>query len=260
MRPFQECLRHGRVASGGGALPLLLGLPVLLVVALLTACGTSGTSTTTLHIDRGSTPTTTLTLAVSPTATMPSGPCPNKVMGTATVLPAPAPTPIVASNWTTYTNTTSHYAIQYPANWYVPDTSPSSNDFYLLNFDSRTYHPGGDNLPPPPYNKIEVHSLQTSEGKTPMEVYSAGYTNNPLAAPECSRTTTQTTLAGHAALRIVQWPAASGYGPPTTYPQAFYYVVAGTGQPLLVLAEYYSPNGQPSPTFARMIASLTFTG
>jgi hypothetical protein len=137
--------------------------------------------------------------------------------------------------------------------------SPASNDFSLLNFDPTTYHPGSDALPPPPYNKIELTALQGTEGQSPAAVYAAGYTNNPLAAPACSRTATPTTLGGHAALQVVQWPAASGYGPPDPYPQVFAYVVLGDGQPLLALSEAYSPGGRPSPTFARMLASLTFT-
>jgi hypothetical protein len=243
--------------NSGVAVWLLPSVLILLLATLLAGCGTS---TTTQQTNTSSTPAVTATLAPSPTATTTVGPCPNKVMGTATVPPAPAPTPIAAANWTTYTNTSSHYSIQYPASWYVPDTSPTSSNFYLLNFDPRTYHPGGDNLPPPPYTKIEIHSLQTSAGKTPMEFYTANDTNNPLNPPECSRTVTQTTIGGHTALQIVQWPAASGYGPPTTYPQVHYYVATGNGQPLLGLFEYYSPNGQPSPTFAHMIAGLAFTG
>jgi hypothetical protein len=215
---------------------------------------TSSTVTPTLL----ATVTATATLAASSTAT-PSGPCPNEVLATATVPPAPAPTPFAEANWTTYTNTSFHYAVQYPMSWYVPDTSPTSNDFYLLNFDPRTYHPGADALPPPPYTKIEIYPLQGTENQTPAEAYAAGYMNNPLAAPECSRTTRQTTVAGHTALQVIQWPAASGYGPPTNYPQVFYYVVIASGQPLLSLSEAYSPGGQPSPTLARMLAGLQFT-
>jgi hypothetical protein len=234
---------------------IVLSGPGLLLATLLAGCGAS---TTALNTSTRSTSMPTATLVQTPTATTPSGPCPDKALGTATVPPAPAPTPIAAANWTTYANTSLSYSIQYPANWYVPDTSPISNDFSLLNFDPQTYHPGGDDLPPPPYTKIEILALPATAGKTPMEVYAAGYTNNPLAAPECSRTVTQTTIAGHAALQIIQWPAASGYGPPTGYPQVFCYVVAGNDRPLLALSEFYSPGGQPSSTFARMIASLTF--
>jgi hypothetical protein len=255
-----NALAGPRDNPGAGA-----ALFLLLLVTLAAGCATSTTGTTAHQTATSSlvTPTRSVTVtatpAAVPTMTTPSGPCPNEVLATATVPPAPAPTPIAAVQWTTYTNTSFHYSVQYPVGWYVPDTSPASNDFSLLNFDPRTYHPGADALPPPPYTKIEIRPLQGSENQTPPEAYAAGYTNNPLAAPECSRTATQTTIAGHNALQVVQWPAASGYGPPTTFPQVFYYVVVGTGQPLLSLGEAYSPGGQPSPPLARMLASLQFT-
>lgn len=270
MRWFRWQRKHALAGSNKRALDDgLLGNPgtamLLILLAMLVAgCATRTTGTTAHQNAASSTFTATLsatataTLAALPTAT-PSGPCPNKVLATATVPPAPAPTPIAGTQWMTYTNNLFHYSVQYPTNWYVPDTSPASNDFSLLNFDPRTYHPGADALPPPPYTKIEIRPLQGTDGQTPAEAYAAGYPNNPLAAPECSRTTTQTTIGGHDALQVVQWPAASGYGPPTTYPQVFYYVVSGTGQPLLSLSEAYSPGGQPSPTLARMLASLKFS-
>lgn len=263
MRHSKRSLRPGRRTSRATPLWLVRGAPALLLAALCTGCGTSSTVLQTPQTKTSTAPTSTLTptatFAPAPTATLPAGPCPNKVLGTATVPPAPAPMPLAPAQWTTYTNNLSHYSVPYPASWYVPDKSPASNDFYLLNFDPNIYHPGGDALPPPPYTKIELNPLQGTEGQTPAAVYAANYTNNPLAAPACSRTATPTTIGGHAALQVVQWPAASGYGPPITYPQVFAYVVIGNGQPLLSLSEFYSPGGRPSATFARMLASLTFT-
>jgi hypothetical protein len=86
------------------------------------------------------------------------------VLGTASVPPPPAPTPLSPARWTTYTNTRFHYQVAYPASWYVPDTPPTSTDFALLNFDPNTYHPRGDDLSPPPYAKIELTTLQGTEG------------------------------------------------------------------------------------------------
>ncbi|HEV2239108.1 MAG TPA: hypothetical protein VGR57_20805 [Ktedonobacterales bacterium] len=193
----------------------------------------------------------------TPAATARTGPCPNLVTGTATVPPAPAPTPLATANWTIYTNTAYHYALSYPTSWYTLDVSPTTNAFALLNYDPRTYRPNGDAVAPAPYSKIEIVVLQGTEGKSPAAYYASNDTPNPLGPPECSRTTAALTLAGHDALRIVQWPAASSYGPPTLYPAIHYYIATGAGRPLLAVSETYSPGGQPSPTLATIIASVT---
>jgi hypothetical protein len=239
---------HGRGASGARAL-----------VALLALAGCGGTTTQTAVTP----PTTTVAarataaLTSTPTVTVAAGPCPNLVLGTATVPPAPAPTPLAPANWTSYANTAAHYALEYPASWYALDVSPATTDFALLNFDPRAYRPNGDALPPAPYSKIEIVVLQGTEGKTPAAFYASNDTPNPLGPPECSRTTASLTLGGHDALRIVQWPAASGYGPPSLYPAVRYYVATGAGRRLLAVSETYSPGGQPSPALARLIASLS---
>lgn len=232
-----------------------------LIVALLAACGAQPSSSQGPALETHAGATVSATAAPSatsvPTATPPAN-CPNKLLATATVPPAPAPTPIAAANWMTYTNTAAHYTIQYPASWYVPDPSPTTTDFSLLNFNPTTYQPRGDDLPPPPYEKIELEVLPTSTQQSPLDFYHANTDNDPLAPPPCSRTVTPTTVAGHDALQIVQWPFATGNQPPITYPQVTYYV-AGSGGILLGFTEYYSPGGQPSATFARMIASVSFT-
>lgn len=231
----------------------------LALVALLTLAGCGGSVPV-----AATQPTATVAAHATGAPTSPAaassstGPCPNLVLGTATVPPSPAP--LATANWTIYANTAAHYALSFPRSWYALDVSPTTTDFALLNFDPRAYRPNGDALPPAPYSKIEIVVLPGTEGKTPAAYYASNDTPNPLGPPECSRTTAPLTLAGHDALRIVQWPEASGYGPPTRYPAIYYYVATGAGRPLLAVSETYSPGGQPSPTFATLVANLTIMG
>jgi hypothetical protein len=234
-----------------------MALVALLAGSLLAGCGGSMAPTARTAPTATVPPLATVTPTSAPVVVPSTGPCPNLVMGTATVPPAPAPTPLPPANLTAYTNTAYHYALSYPASWYALDVSPTTNDFSLLNFDPRVYSYSSGELPPPPYSKIEIIPLQETEGKTPAQFYAANDTANPLGPLECSRTTAPLTLAGHDALRIVQWPVATGHAPPTLYPAVRYYIATGAGRPLLLVGEAYSPGGQPSPALAQLIASLT---
>ena len=235
-------------------------MPRLVALVLLAGCNTSTPSSPISQASVTPRPAATPspTTVVAPTAVPSSGPCPNLVMGTATVPPSPAPTPMAAASWTTYANTTYHYSIEYPASWFVPDTSPTQVDFGLWNFNWRMYHPGSDDLLPPPYNKIEIEMVANAQQQTPRQYQSAQMQMpGPLTIPACSQTLRDTTVGGHVALEVIQWPISGYGGPAITYPEVSYLI--SDGAMLVWAGEYYSPGGVPSPTFARMVASLTFS-
>jgi hypothetical protein len=197
--------------------------------------------------------------AVQPTATTTAvaDSCPTHTPGgLAPTATPPAPTPIPADAWKTYTNTLNHYTVEYPATWRTFDTSATTNVFSVRNYDSAAFPAAA---PPPPYNGVEISGFPNPDQKSPLELYLYQQANAEVKIPPCSQTTQTATVGGRAALQIVQWPGATGSGDgPILYPRVQYFVADGTT--MLILSEYYSPHGQPSTIFARMIASLTVTG
>jgi len=229
--------------------------PALLALAclLLAACGASRSAT---RADAGPTATATTlaptATATTATATTAAGSCPTRAPGgLAPTATPPAPTPIPAGSWAGYTNNT----VEYPSTWRTFDTSPTANVFQVRNYDSAAFPAYA---PPPPYNGVEISGFPNPDMKSPLDLYLYQRANDELKIPPCSQTTQTTTVGGRAALQIVQWPVATGNAPPILYPQVQYFVADGAT--MLILSEYYSPRGQPSATFARMIASLVVTG
>jgi hypothetical protein len=187
----------------------------------------------------------------SPQVTTPPSPTP---CVTATPAPSPQPaasepTPIAQRGWSTYTNQTYHYSLQYPSNWFLPPISPSN--FYAFNFDPSQF--AGADRPPPPYNEIEVDALPNPSQQSLTDFY-ASNRNSPTGPPPCSVATQQLTVARHPALEVVQTPTANAGPGAITYPTVTVYVADGTT--ILALYEFYSPGGRPSPVFAHMLASL----
>jgi hypothetical protein len=171
----------------------------------------------------------------------------------------PAPTPIVPGAWSTVTNSTFHYTIQYPSNWYVVRGGPAGNqgtDFAIVNWDPAHYHPFPPDAPTPPYTIIGVQVDSIPAPQSPADYYSSQQNNSPSGPPPCSRTTQQVTIAGHAALEVVQWPTPdTGYGP-INYPRVTYDVADGVAVSttwMFQVWEAYSPNGQPSATLAQTV-------
>src|SRR5262245_4999108 len=67
----------------------------------------------------------------------------------------PDATPIAASGWKTYSNTAHHYAIDYPANWFLDDTTATADYQEIYNFDPNELQ-NAEDMPPPPYNKYSI--------------------------------------------------------------------------------------------------------
>ncbi len=231
----------------------------VLLASVLAGCGTSA------QAGRGgriASPTTTSTPKAESNASPTS--CINRTPGPTPPPAPPAPTPIVPGGWSTVTNATYHYTIRYPSNWYVVRGGPVGNqgtDFAIVNWDPAQYHPFTPDAPTPPYTKIGVEAFAVPSPQSPADFYSSQ--QNGASVPLCSRTTQQTTIAGRAALEVVQWPTPdTGFGA-INYPQVTYDVADGVAASttwMFDVYEAYSPNGQPSAIFAQMLASLTFTG
>jgi hypothetical protein len=204
---------------------------VLLLAALLAGCGSSQVTT-----------------PPSPT------PC---VVGTPAPSPQPLasePTPVAARGWSTYINTTYHYRLPYPSNWFLPGASATSGNVYLFNFDPSQFDQA--DRPPPPYNEIEVDALANPSQQSLADFYAANK-NSPAGPPPCAVTTQPSTIAGHQALQVVEMPTANAGPGALTYPAVSVFVADGTT--ILALYEFYSPGGQPSSVFAHMLSGLTFT-
>lgn len=234
--------------------------PCLIGLMLLAGCRDGST----IGLRRNATPTTSVT---APTATN------NMMMNTATPViqptenlctdptptpPPPATTPqvIAPSGWATYTSSDYHYSIQYPANWpYEPAQPPTSMVFDVRNYVQSQYSGAGEARPP--LHSIEVIAYPNSSGFSAHDFYVNNHQVNPLDAPACSQTTYSVTLAGRAALEMVQHPVHWQNGVIDLI-SVTYYIPDGTN--MLILDENYSPNGQPSDILAHMIASLTISG
>lgn len=108
-----------------------------------------------------------------------------------------------------------------------------------------------------PLYSIEVIAYPNSSELSAHDFYVNNHQVNPLDAPACSQTTYSVTLAGRAALEIVQH-AVHWQNGVIDLIRVTCYVPDGTN--MLILDENYSPNGQPSNILAHMIASLTISG
>jgi len=210
-------------SSGIGGRPILLtpllAVGLLLAVALLAGCG-------------GATP---------------SGP-----PGEGDV---PTPAPIAPSGWKTYANTTYHYTIEYPANWFPSDTSPAAPYLEVYNFDASLVE-SADQIPPPPYNKYSIDAYANPNGLAMPAFYALYRETDATSPPASSQAQRPATVAGRPALEVIQQPVQWSNGK-IAYPGVTYFVPDGASA--LIVSELYSTGGQPSTIFAHMIASLRIT-
>jgi hypothetical protein len=166
----------------------------------------------------------------------------------------PDVTPIAPSGWTTYANTTFHYSIQYPANWFISDKSPTQQDVEIYNFDQSQVN-GTEDVPQPPYNKYEIDAYINPNNLSITDFYTLYEQTNVdgSSPPATSQSEHSTTVAGRASLEVIQQPVQWSGGK-IDYPGITYFVP--DGDHVLIVSELYSLGGQPSSVFAHMIGSL----
>lgn len=165
---------------------------------------------------------------------------------------APPVTPVAPSGWTTYSNTTHHYSIQYPANWFNLDNSPTTEDVEIYNFDATQMDNMGA-VPPPPYEKYAVDAYVNPNHLAMPDFYKLYEQTDSSSPPASSQSEQSATIAGRASLELVQHPVQWSGGR-IDYPSITYFVP--NGDQVLIVNELYSLGGQPSAVFAHMIGSL----
>lgn len=163
-------------------------------------------------------------------------------------------TPVPASGWTTYSNTTYGYTIQYPANWFTSGTSSSADDIEIYNFDPSQLD-STDTIPPPPFNKDSLDAFANPSHLAMSEYYAQYRASDPSSPPANSQTQRAATVAGRSALEVIQ-QTVQWSGGNIAYPSVTYFVPDGDN--VLILNELYSPGGQPSAVFAHIVSSLKF--
>jgi hypothetical protein len=164
----------------------------------------------------------------------------------------PNVTPVAPSGWTTYANTAFHYSLQYPANWFISDTSPSVEDIEIYNFDQSQVN-GTDDIPQPPYNKYTIDAYANPNNLAMPAFYTLYEQTDPTSPPASSQAQHAATVAGRASLEVVQQPIQWSGGV-IAYPSVTYFVP--DGDHVLIVNEVYSLGAQPSAVFAHMIGSL----
>ncbi len=164
-------------------------------------------------------------------------------------------TPIAPSGWTTYANTAFHYSIQYPANWFISDKSPTQQDVEIYNFDQSQVN-GTEDIPQPPYNKYTIDAYVNPNNLAMPNFYTLYEQTDSSSPPASSQTQHPATVAGRASLEVIQQPVQWSGGK-IDYPGITYFVP--DGDHVLIIGELYSIGGQPSSVFAHMIGSLKFS-
>jgi hypothetical protein len=165
------------------------------------------------------------------------------------------PKPVAPLGWKVYTNLTYHYSIEYPANWFPTDTSPSAPYLEIYNFDTSQVE-SADQIPPPPYNKYSIDAFANPNGLAMPAFFALYRETDSTSPPASSQTQRPATVAGRQALEVIQQPVQWANGK-IDYPGVTYFVPDGAS--VLIIGELHSTDGQPSAIFAHMIASLRIT-
>jgi hypothetical protein len=172
-------------------------------------------------------------------------------------------TPVMAAGWKTYTNTMYHYSLEYPANWFPDDTSQTTDYLSIYNYDLQKVS-DPEEVPPPPYNKLEIDAFTNPNKLSLPDFYSLFRETDPNSPPASSQETHILSMNGHQALQVTQQPV-EWTGGKLDFPSVAYYVasdVASGAAPsdfVLIVKEEYSTGGQPSPTLTHVVTSLKFT-
>jgi hypothetical protein len=214
--------------------PAAMNSSALIALALSLALAGCGSATNAAGDGASSTETATAALQ----ATAADTPQPSR----------PQPTPLPTDTFTIYTNTAYGYSISYPQNWSVEGASATSQSFMVFNYHPQTYQ---QSLSAPPLLKIEIDAAPNPSHLSMLDFFkqSSSGPGEPTITIQSSQATT---LAGRDAEQVLSTSSASQY-PTITY-------LIAKGDTMLLIDQSNAANGQPSPIFTHMIASLTITG
>jgi hypothetical protein len=206
------------------------------LIALTLCLALAGCGAATHATGDGASSTTTATATLQAAATVTAQPS------------SPQPTPLPIGTFTTYTNTAYGYSISYPQNWSVEGASATSQSFMVLNYNPQTYQ---QPLTAPPLLKIEIDVAPNPSKLSTLEFFKQS-SSGPGEPTSTIQSSQAITLAGRDAEQVISTSSASQY-PTITY-------LIAKGGTMLLLDQFNAANGQPSPVFTRMLASLTITG
>jgi hypothetical protein len=164
-------------------------------------------------------------------------------------------TVVAPAGWKTYTSTMHHYSIEYPANWFPDDTSGTTDYLNIYNYDPQKVS-DPEEVPPPPYNKLEIDAFTNPNKLSLPDFYAAFRDADPNSPPASSQQTRTLTIADHQALQVTQQPV-EWTGGKLDFPSVAYYIASG--DEVLLVKEEYSTGGQPSATLTHAVKSLKFT-
>jgi hypothetical protein len=189
-------------------------------------------------------PTPTPTSIPGAPCTSHSGPTGASSTPGATVPPGPV------ASWSTYTNTTYHFTLKYPANWGLDNLNcPDSGYLAFWNYNYIGWQGPGF---PPGGIKIELYALENPNGLSAMQFFQMEEQNeqqNPVDGPACSAYTTR-------ALQVDGRDAVEATCSSLGY-DMFY---IPDGSVMLRMVEYSAPDGDPSyTTLKQMVNSMLFT-
>jgi hypothetical protein len=164
-------------------------------------------------------------------------------------------TPVVAAGWKTYTSTMYHYSLEYPANWFPDDTSGMTDYLSIYNYDPQKVS-DPEEVPPPPYNKLEIDALTNPNKLSLTDFYAVFRETDSESPPASSQEARTLTIGDHHALQVTQQPV-EWTGGKLDFASVAYYIASN--DEVLMVKEEYSTGGQPSPTLTHAINSLKFT-
>jgi hypothetical protein len=221
---------HRRSATG---LALLVSTGILFSL-LLAGCSAADTA--------NNSPSPTSPSTVQPT----SVPTPTIVPNCIPASPDTSSSGVIApQGWATFSDNIAHYTIKYPANWIVFPGACAGSELDVYNYDPR-HGTGGSGFPPGGI-KIISRPLPNPSQLSARDFFKMVLQQN-LPGSTCPLSAAQdVTIAGRNALAVT-CPDVPGYT---------YYMPDGVM--MLVLAQSALQNGEPSPIFTQMAASITFT-
>jgi hypothetical protein len=218
-----------RGAGTRWAMPSTWALLALLLGGLLAGCSSSAQGAGTSG--SGSTPTATASLKDNET-----------------------PTATASTSWATYTNTKYGYTIEYPTEWFPLDTSPTTGDFIVFNYDTSKVE-----VPPlpPGGTKIEIGVAPNPDHLSPDDMLQQSLDQSAQRGEARGTISKQSvTVAGQPSLEVIEGPHTGPFSG-NTY-SIMYMIPYGTG--MLAVNQYWLPSGAPSAVLTHMVQSLTLTG
>jgi hypothetical protein len=113
-----------------------------------------------------------------------------------------------------------------------------------------------EEVPPPPYNKLEIDAFSNPNKLSLTDFYTVFRETDSDSPPASSQEARTLTIGDQQALQVTQLPV-EWTGGKLDFASVAYYIASG--DEVLIVKEEYSAGGQPSPTLTHVVNSLKFT-